>query len=74
MTDRKSPKPRAYDALIGTAIAAVVIVVATFGEFGPTHHAAPTVAMGAMQATRATAKAKDIHTKAHCYAGRDCRR
>lgn len=74
MTDKKSPKPRAYDALIGTAIAAVVIAVATFGEFGPTRHAAPTIAMGAMQATRATAKARDLHAKAHCYAGRDCRR
>lgn len=73
MIDKKPPKTRAYDAVVGTAIAAVVIAAATFGEFGPTRHAAPTVVMSAMQAPRPTAKAKNLHPKPHCYSGRDCR-
>lgn len=68
MSDKKSPKPRGLDAIVGAVIAAVVIMAATFGELGPARHATQAATYGAMQgSTRPHAlKAKSDHTTARC--------
>jgi hypothetical protein len=64
---KKPSKPRALDALVGTGIAAVVIVAATFGELGPAHRAPQAVAYGGMQPVRHHPfKAKAVYPKARC--------
>jgi len=71
---QKPSKPRALDALVGTGIAAVVIMAATFGELGPAHRTAPTVAYGAMQGSARlhAFKAKPAHAKARCLGTAPC--
>ena len=70
MSDKKPSKPRALDALVGTGIAAFVIVAATFGELGPAHRASQAVAYGAMQPARHHApKAKAAYPKVRCTPG-----
>lgn len=67
MSGKKPSKTRALDALVGTGIAAVVIVAATFGELGPAHRAPQAVAYGAMQPARHhTPKVKAAYPKQRC--------
>jgi len=72
--EHKPSKPRALDALVGTAIAAVVIVAATFGELGPARHTTQAVAYGTMQgsARHPMLKAKSVYPKVRCHAS--CKR
>jgi hypothetical protein len=73
---QKTSKPRTLDALVGTGIAAVVILAATFGELGPVHRSASSVAYGAMQGpSRLHAlKTKPAHAKARCSGAPACAR
>ena len=74
MPGQKPSKTRALDALVGAGIAAVVIVAATFGEFGPARHATQAAAYGAMQdsAQQHPLKAKSVHGKARCSGAAHC--
>jgi hypothetical protein len=71
--DKKSPKSRALDAMVGAGIATVVIVAATFGELGPARHATQ-AAYGAMQgiAQHHALKATPTHAKARCVGTAPC--
>ena len=71
--EQKPPKTRALDALVGTAIAAVVIAAATFGDLGPARHTAQ-ANYAAMQASSRhhLFRTKPAHAKARCLGTAPC--
>jgi len=74
VSDKKSPKPRTLDAIVGAVIAAVVIMAATFGELGPARHATQAAAYGTMQGSARphAFKARSGHAKARCPSAAPC--
>lgn len=73
MPEQKRSKSRALDALVGTAIAAVVIAAAIFGDLGPARHTAQ-ANYAAMQASAPhhLFKTKPAHAKARCLGTAPC--
>jgi hypothetical protein len=67
LSGQRTPKSRARDALVGSGIAAVVILAATFGELGPARHPQQPIAFGAMQGTvgHTLLKNKHFNWRAH---------
>jgi hypothetical protein len=72
VSDKKSSKP--LDAIVGAGIAAVVIMAATFGEFGPAHHATQAATYGAMQGSQRHQAfgVRTGHAKARCLGTAPC--
>ena len=70
---KRISKSRARDAAMGTGIAALVIVAATFGELGSAHHGPQPAALATVQGgmvhhvlkAKAAAKAHHPLTKIH---------
>jgi len=71
--EQKRSKSRALDALVGTTIAAVVIVAATFGDLGQAHHTTR-ANYAAMQASARHPPfgTKPAHAKARCLGTARC--
>lgn len=46
---KKASRSRGRDAALGSGVAAIIVVAATFGELGNGHHPSPPVMLGGVQ-------------------------